>query len=206
MSKYQYIQSKNLLDLKKNNLTEQQILQKQHKNSKNDIYLPYISESILPYTENLIPIKSKKFIVNYITPKVTVVKNDDFSGYFTISWEPNSNVIMYLISIFNGISYQYLFVDKNKSTWSTKGKGIFPKTEHIQKGDIQFRADGSGTDFALDPFQLYSKACQIYGNMNDSCVSFEDTQKYFVRINSVNSNGDIHSLCKELKIVFEKDT
>ncbi|MFF2875912.1 hypothetical protein ACFVR2_06265 [Gottfriedia sp. NPDC057991] len=184
-------------------LFEKQEVSLKQKKTFNNIYLPFATKSIFA---NTLILKSGPGYIesnDYDKPKVSTYRNNDgVSGYFTISWHPDSNTIMYLIAIFNGIYYQYLFVDGNQNSWSTKGKGIYPKKKHFKKGDIGFRADGRGTEFAIDPFLLYSKSSKIYGGNENQSIGFEDTQNYFVRIYSVNTNGEINSLSNELKITL----
>ncbi|MFF3022233.1 hypothetical protein ACFVRR_06160 [Gottfriedia sp. NPDC057948] len=170
---------------------------------KQKVYLPFASRSIFANQGNVKSAPGSIESNEYDKPIVSTNRNKDgVSGYFTISWHPDSRAIMHLIAIFNGIYYQYLFVDGNQNSWSTKGKGIYPKKQHFKKEDIAFRADGSGTDFAIDPFLLYSKSSKLYGGNEIQSLGFEDTQKYFVRIYSVNTYGEINLLSNELKITL----
>ncbi|MFD4703896.1 hypothetical protein ACFWM3_03420 [Gottfriedia sp. NPDC058432] len=170
---------------------------------KQKVYLPFASRSIFANPGNIRSAHEYIESNDYDKPIVSTNRNNDgVSGYFTISWHPDSKAIMYLIAIFNGIYYQYLSVDGNQNSWSTRGKGIYPKKQHFKKEDIGFRADGRGTEFAIDPFLLYSKSSKIYGGNEIQSLGFDDTRKYFVRIYSVYTNGDINSLSNELKITL----
>lgn len=65
-----------------------------------------------------------------------------------------------------------------------KGKGIFPTIEQIKAGQVNFKRDGSGTEFDADPSLLYGKAFEVNSDFN-----YSDSTEYYVRIAAVYEDG-----------------
>ncbi|MBC1210074.1 hypothetical protein [Listeria booriae] len=105
-------------------------------------------------------------------------------GYLDISWKAMIGATNYKILISNGYNYEY-FLTGNVTTWSTKGRGIFPTKEEIEQGKYKFHSDGKGTEFACDPRSLYEN-----GYKAGSTFGLRNQQKYIVRVMAIYSNGE----------------
>ncbi|MFC9744211.1 hypothetical protein ACFVKC_40720, partial [Streptomyces noursei] len=118
-------------------------------------------------------------------PTVETISNEDGTGYLDVSWEPVEGVKNYQILLFNGSIHSYWDVPANGTSWTTKGKGMFPTNEQIEAGKINFLRDGSGGEFATDPYNLYSKAYEV----NGSTLNYTDSTVYYVRVTAVYEDG-----------------
>lgn len=105
-------------------------------------------------------------------------------GYLDISWKAMSGATNYKVLISNGYNYEY-FLTGNVTSWSTKGKNIFPTKEEIAQGKYKFHTDGKGTEFASDPRSLYEN-----GYKAGSTFGLRNQQKYIVRVMAIYSNGE----------------
>lgn len=76
------------------------------------------------------------------------------TGYFDISWSAVDKADGYEVGIYNGKSYDYFDVG-NVTSWSTKGKGLFPTALEITNGSYGFHHDGKGGELANDPNSMY---------------------------------------------------
>ncbi|MED3928999.1 DNRLRE domain-containing protein, partial [Priestia megaterium] len=79
--------------------------------------------------------------VNYHYPTVnaptgTVGSNNNGSGYANLSWNAVSGATGYRIKIFNGRTYETFDVG-NVTSWSTKGKGLWPTEDEIAAGEYE---------------------------------------------------------------------
>lgn len=106
------------------------------------------------------------------------------TGYMDISWKAMPGATNYKIVISNGYNYEY-FTTGNVTTWSTKGKKIFPTQAEISQGLYKFHADGKGVEFATDPRALYEN-----GYKAGSTHGLRNQQKYIVAIIPVYSTTD----------------
>lgn len=128
-------------------------------------------------------------IINYPQmdpPIVEAFPNEEPSGtgYLDISWEPVPNVKNYQVILFNGSNYSYWDVPADQTGFSTNSMGIFPTTDQLQAGQTDFKTDGSGTEFSLDPKPLYKKVFELNGGTDYSNVS-----EYFVRVKAIYEDG-----------------
>ncbi|MBC2367708.1 hypothetical protein HBP99_03630 [Listeria booriae] len=106
------------------------------------------------------------------------------TGYMDISWKPVSGAIDYKVVISNGYNYEY-FTTGNNTSWSTKGKKIFPTSAEISQGKYAFHSDGKGAEFASDPRDLYE-----VGYKAGSTFGLRNQKKYIVRVLAVYPWGD----------------
>lgn len=119
-------------------------------------------------------------------PNVEAFSNEDGTGtgYLDVSWEPVEGITKYQIILFNGSIHSYWDVPADQTTWTTKDKGMFPTNEQIEAGQVNFRRDGKGTDFVVDPSTLYKKAFEINGGLN-----YSNSSEYYVRVTAVHEDG-----------------
>lgn len=87
--------------------------------------------------------------------------NDNFltttTGTFDLSWNSVSGATGYIVSIFNGKTFEEFDVKEN-TTWTTADKKIFPTEEEIRNGEYHFHKNMLGRDFERYPDRLYSNA------------------------------------------------
>ncbi|MBC1316909.1 DNRLRE domain-containing protein [Listeria booriae] len=119
-------------------------------------------------------------------PEITTYSNGPKTGngYMDISWAAVPGATGYKVVIGNGYNYEY-FSAGNTTTWSTKGKKIFPTQEEIDDGEYSFHTDGKGTEFANDPRSLYENGYQA-----GSTFGLRNQQKYIVRVIATFPGGD----------------
>ncbi|MEO2078270.1 MAG: DNRLRE domain-containing protein [Bacillus sp. (in: firmicutes)] len=85
-------------------------------------------------------------------------------GYFDLSWDKVDGADSYYVGIWNGIAYDYINVG-NVTSWSTKGKGIWPTAPEIENGRFYLHTnDSKGTDFPNDPNSTYVASGGSYQN------------------------------------------
>lgn len=120
-------------------------------------------------------------------PTVETFSNEDGTGtgYLDVSWEPVEGVSKYQIILFNGSIHSYWDVSADQTTWTTKNKRMFPTAEQIEAGHVNFRRDGSGTEFSANPSTLYKKAYEI----NGSSLNYSNSLDYYVRVTAVFEDG-----------------
>jgi len=113
------------------------------------------------------------------TPTGTVTSNNDGSGYANLSWNTVKGATGYRIKIFNGATYQTFNVG-NVTSWSTKGKGIWPTADEIAAGKYQLHSDGKGTELSTYPSGVYSNAGTKYAN----------SRLYYFRVSAIFPGGE----------------
>lgn len=120
-------------------------------------------------------------------PTVTTYSNGigTGTGYMDLSWKAVPGATSYNVVISNGYNYEYFNTGSTATTWSTKGKKIFPTATEIQNGDFEFHEDGKGTEFALDPRELYENGYQA-----GSTFGLRNSTKYLFRIQAVYNGGE----------------
>ncbi|MEW4211594.1 DNRLRE domain-containing protein [Priestia megaterium] len=119
---------------------------------------------------------------HYPTPTVpsgTVTSNNDSTGYANISWNSIPGATGYRIKMFNGTQYETFDVG-NVTSWSTKGKGIWPTAAEIASGRYQLHHDGKGTELATSPSDVYTNAGSHYGS----------SRYYYFRVSAVFPGGE----------------
>ncbi|MBC1211013.1 hypothetical protein HB815_08720 [Listeria booriae] len=106
------------------------------------------------------------------------------TGAMNLSWKAMPGATGYKVIIGNGYNYEYFTVG-NVTSWTTKGKGIFPTKAELDKGLYRFHTDGKGTEFANDPTQLYENTFKA-----GTTWTLRGQKKYIVRILAVYASGD----------------
>ncbi|MBC1937903.1 hypothetical protein HCA69_16190 [Listeria grandensis] len=81
-------------------------------------------------------------------------------------------------------NYEYFSVG-NVTSWTTKGKGIFPTKAELDKGLYRFHTDGKGVEFANDPTPLYENTFKA-----GTTWTLRGQKKYIVRILAIYASGD----------------
>jgi len=112
-------------------------------------------------------------------PTGTVTSNNDGSGYANLSWNTVKGATGYRIKMFNGATYQTFNVG-NVTSWSTKGKGIWPTADEIAAGKYQLHSDGKGTELSTYPSEVYSNAGTKYAN----------SRLYYFRVSAIFPGGE----------------
>ncbi|MGG4438650.1 DNRLRE domain-containing protein [Priestia megaterium] len=112
-------------------------------------------------------------------PTGTVTSNNDGSGYSNLSWNAVAGATGYRIKIFNGASYETFDVG-NTTSWSTKGKGIWPTADEIAAGKYQLHHDGKGTELSASPSEVYSNAGTKYAS----------SRLYYFRVSAIFPGGE----------------
>ncbi|WLR44460.1 DNRLRE domain-containing protein (plasmid) [Bacillus carboniphilus] len=89
-------------------------------------------------------------------PKVTAYSSgkNTGTGYFNLSWDKIAGATHYQVAIYNGKDYEYFDVGTSTS-WSTKGKGIWPTPSELSKGSYKLHKDGKGAELPNDPDDTY---------------------------------------------------
>ncbi|MBC1983164.1 hypothetical protein [Listeria booriae] len=106
------------------------------------------------------------------------------TGAMNLSWKAVPGATGYKVIIGNGYNYEYFSVG-NVTSWTTKGKGIFPTKAELDKGLYRFHTDGKGTEFANDPTQLYENTFKA-----GTTWTLRGQKKYIVRILAIYTSGD----------------
>jgi hypothetical protein len=78
-------------------------------------------------------------------PSVSAYGNEANSstGYVNLSWNPVAGAAGYKVAVFNGLYYEYYDVG-NVTSWTSKGKGIWPTTAEVQNGRYQLHHEVPG--------------------------------------------------------------
>lgn len=112
-------------------------------------------------------------------PTGTVTSNNDGTGYANLKWDAVKGATGYRIKIFNGANYETFDVG-NTTSWSTKGKGIWPTADEIAAGKYQLHHDGKGTELSTYPREVYSNAGTTYAT----------SRLYYFRISAIFPGGE----------------
>ncbi len=113
-------------------------------------------------------------------PTVKATNNNDRSdtGYLDISWPSVPGAKDYIVYLYNGKSYQGFQVG-DVTSWSTKGKGIWPTDEQLYNGLYQLSATGKGQELPVAPSETYT----VSGG------KYENATRYWVRVAAVYDGG-----------------
>ncbi|MBC6315664.1 DNRLRE domain-containing protein [Listeria grandensis] len=106
------------------------------------------------------------------------------TGYMDLTWNAVPGATGYKVVISNGYNYQQFPVG-NVTSWTSKGKKMFPTQAELDEGEFDFHTDGKGVEFANDPRELYENGFQ-YG----STFGLRNQLKYIVRIVATFPGGD----------------
>ena len=102
------------------------------------------------------------------------------TGYLDISWDAVPGAAGYYVAMFNGANYEYIDVG-NVTSYSTKGKGIWPTPTEIENGRRTLHtSDKKGGELANNPALLYN---------TQKDTKYKDWQIYWVRICAYNKYG-----------------
>ncbi|MBC1226864.1 SH3-like domain-containing protein [Listeria booriae] len=112
--------------------------------------------------------------VSIISPAV-----DTNSGVLSIEWDELSQATGYKVWIFDGKLYHSYDV-KNNLGWSSLGKGIWPSTDDILRGEKGLHNDGLGNEFAIDPSPVYIL----------NSPTFSTSKVYYTRVTAYDANGE----------------
>ncbi|MBC2048393.1 HNH endonuclease [Listeria booriae] len=136
-----------------------------------------ITEAVMP--PETLPAKPEKSTIKTVSSGAGTG-----TGHMDISWQAVPGAIGYKVVIGNGYNYEY-FNTGNTTSWTTKGKGIFPSQAEIANKQYKFHQDGKGVEFASDPRALYENGYQA-----GSTFGLRNQKKYIVRILAVYPWGD----------------
>lgn len=127
--------------------------------------------------------------VNYTipTPELSVDSlktyyNADGTGYFTLDWDkPSAGAKGYNVWIYNGNGYQSFNIDDGDiTTFTTKGKKIWPSKSQVDAGRRTLYTDGvSGQEFPANPDYLYKATGGAYPT----------TKHYWFKISVIYADG-----------------
>ena len=122
---------------------------------------------------------------NYPTPvngpnvSAYSLDNGKNEGYLDFTWPTVPDATGYILSIYNGEGYEDIDVG-NTTSWSTKGKGIWPTEQEIANGEYKLHLNGGGSELPTSPAKTYRAADNDrYGN----------TPNYFIRLKVKYSGG-----------------
>lgn len=85
------------------------------------------------------------------------------TGYVDLSWSAIEGADNYYVGVFNGKAYEYFYVG-SQTSWSTKGRGIWPTEAEINNGRYTLHGDGSGTELPMLPALTYANAGSGHAN------------------------------------------
>lgn len=100
------------------------------------------------------------------------------AGYVNLAWTPLAGATGYKVLVFNGKTYEEIDVG-NTTSWTTKGKKLWPTAAQISSGIYTLRTDGTGGDFADDPRPVYQKSGGTYSA----------SKNYWFRVKAYNAYG-----------------
>src|SRR5690606_37837312 len=111
-------------------------------------------------------------------PTATAYSNKDSTGYVNLSWPAVNGAKGYKVLIYNGKSYEE-FDAKNKTSWTTQGKKLWPTKAQIKAGQYYLRKNGDGRELPENPNELYRTCGGNYPNLT----------AYWIRIKAYNDYG-----------------
>lgn len=113
-------------------------------------------------------------------PTVTPVNynNGTDTGYLDVTWPTVPGAVDYIVQLYNGREYQG-FKTGNVTSWSTRGKKIWPTDEQLYNGTYQLSDTGKGQELPIDPRDTYDVSGGIYA----------ESTRYWVRVTAVYSAG-----------------
>ncbi|WLR42507.1 DNRLRE domain-containing protein [Bacillus carboniphilus] len=120
-------------------------------------------------------------------PKVTAHSSgkNTGTGYFNLSWDKIAGATHYKVAIYNGEEYQYFDVGTSTS-WSTKGKGIWPTTSEIKDGKYSLHGDEDGT--------VNGTGAELPNSPNSTYIAsggkYKDNHNYWFRVIGYNKEYD----------------
>ena len=110
------------------------------------------SSDVLPRNERMN--FSATYVTGIGTPTLTATPHgygtNSESGWVDLSWNKVSGASGYTIGIYNGQKYEYQFVG-NTTSFTTKGKNLWPTDEEIAAGKYALHWDGAGQELPNIP-------------------------------------------------------
>lgn len=104
--------------------------------------------------------KKAKLVIGYHYNKMTNPTVNSYSygegkadGYIDVKWNAVYGAQSYDLQLFDGKGYQTIYSGTTTS-WSTKGKKIFPKSPYTTSSS--YKTDGTGVELPVDPSDFYS--------------------------------------------------
>ncbi|MEC1155440.1 DNRLRE domain-containing protein [Cytobacillus horneckiae] len=90
-------------------------------------------------------------------PKATSYSNGNSTGYVDLTWNKVDGATGYKVQIYNGRAYEEFNVG-NVTSWSTKGKKLWPTRAQIDNKQYGLRKNGDGRDLPENPNDLYKRS------------------------------------------------
>ncbi|EUJ33793.1 wall-associated protein [Listeria floridensis FSL S10-1187] len=106
------------------------------------------------------------------------------TGYLDVSWPAVAGATEYEVILNNGNDDYFFSAGKNTS-WTSKGKKIFPTQAELDAGEFEYHEDAKGQELMLDPRQLYENTYQALG-----FSWFRNQTRYTVRIRAIYPGGE----------------
>lgn len=119
-----------------------------------------------------------------VAPEVEAFANGDGTGYLNVSWDPVEYAQKYQLFLFNGHQYATWDVPVTSTSWTTKGKKIYPTLEQLDDGRIDFLKDGTGQELADEPSYLYTKSWEI-----NNGIDYRNSNNYYVYVRASLEDG-----------------
>jgi len=113
------------------------------------------------------------------TPTGKAYSNGDGTGYVNLSWTAVKGATGYKVWIYNGKEYESFSVG-NVTSWSTKGKKIWPTASEISNGRYDLHQDALGTELAINPSPVYK----------NSGGSYQTNTNYWFRVSAIFPQGE----------------
>ncbi|ALC89078.1 hypothetical protein AM500_04175 [Bacillus sp. FJAT-18017] len=105
---------------------------------------------------------------------------NETGGWVNLSWTPVTGATSYKVLIFNGAQYEEFPVG-NVTSWTTKGKKLWPTKAQIDAAQYNLRKNADGRELPENPHYLYSKIPN---------GSYRTNTNYAIRIKAVNAYGE----------------
>lgn len=109
----------------------------------------------------------------------TPYSNGDSTGYVDLRWNPVDGATGYKVQIYNGRTYEAFNVG-NTTSWSTRGKKLWPTRAQIDSGQFGLRTAGDGRELPENPSYLYMKSGGVYPSNTN----------YWFRVTAYNKYGE----------------
>ena len=110
-------------------------------------------------------------------PTATAYSNSDGTGYVDLSWSKVDGATGYKVLIFNGRTYEEVDVG-NVTSWSTKGKKLWPTRSQIDGKQYNLRLKGDGRELPENPNDLYKRGGGNYQSSTNYWFRIKAYNKY----------------------------
>ncbi|HEY4552549.1 MAG TPA: DNRLRE domain-containing protein, partial [Bacillaceae bacterium] len=110
-------------------------------------------------------------------PTATAYSNSDGTGYVNLSWPKVDGATGYKVLIFNGRVYEE-FDAGNVTSWSTRGRKIWPTRAQIDSKQYNLRKAGDGRELPENPNDLYKRGGGNYPNSTNYWFRVKAYNKY----------------------------